>query len=249
MFASERGVISLKSTDKAIESEFGYLSQPISRTYNEQLDRVAMKTQASSIYDERENLYMLSVPSLGQAVNDSVLVYNTETGAWSTFSNMQARTMAKVQVSGQPRVVAGREDGRLVLTDEEARSDIDGTAFTGFFRSGIYYPGGQTDTEHMFYSITIMGSTNTTNDVIVQYFIDGKVAGSRTVNFKSEGDLLGSSFVLGSSTLTTSLFVPRTIKIKGRGRGMQISVSIGGTTDTEIYGFIVESQPADYDYS
>lgn len=247
IYASERGVLSLKSTDKAIESEYGFLSRPISRSYNEQLDRNLLDDQAHSAYDEQEQLYLLSVPSLGSTTNDIVLAYNFETDAWADWDGFNARSMAKVLVNNQSRIVLGQEDGRIVLTGDSTRQDL-GSNFTTTFKTGIFYPSGDADIQHVFKSVTILAATDLTADVTMTWNIDGKFSQTKAVNLTSEGDLLGSTFILGSSKLAVSTFVPRTLQIVGKGYGLQIQLNMTGSADVEIYGFIIESEPADYKY-
>lgn len=245
-YASERGVLSLRSTDAAIQSEYAYVSRDIRRVYNEAIDR-NREDQWYAGFDERENLYILSLPSLGKVTNDQCLVYQTEKQAWTTWDGLDARTMATVLVNNTPRLVVGREDGIIGLTGEETRLDY-GEPFKARFTTGIHYPGKEADIEHMFKEVTILAAPELASELTLEWSIDSSFIDSRLVEFVNSGDLLGSTFILGESRLTQGTFEPRTAKVRGKGYGIQLTVIMQDDVDMEIFGFIVGSVPADHRY-
>lgn len=241
-YLSERGLLSLSSTDKAIESEYGFMSRDISRLYHDSLDK-SLESQWYMSYDERENLLYISCTSLGSTTNDTMLVYNTEKTMWTTWKDVPARTMCNVLVDRSSRILAGREDGVLSLMGESSRTDL-GDSYTASFLTGVYYPGMAADEEHVFEQVTVLASAQTTGEIEVQVSIDSEIVQTETIELSNAGDLLGSTFTLGSSILSKGVFTPKTFKVNGRGFGIQIRLSYTSNTDVEIYGFIIGSRPA-----
>ena len=242
-FLAERGLMSLRSTDKAVQSEYGYMSRDIAKLYNEQLDR-SLEGQWSMEYDERENLLYISVTSKGSTENDTILVYNTEKDLWTYFNGVDARTLTKVLIEGTSRVLAGREDGILALMGEDERRDFGDTDYVSEFLTGIYYPGDSADIEHVFEEVTVLCSASESAELTIQVSIDEVTIQTETLQLTKQGGLLGSTFVLGSSALTKGVFTPKTVQIQGKGFGLQIRMSYPSSKDVEVYGFIIGSRPA-----
>lgn len=246
-FLSERGLLSLKSTDAALESEYGFMSRDISTLYTELLDH-SNEDDWEMEYLEDENLILITCSSLGSTTNDTVLVYNTYKKVWTTWSGINARSMTKVLIDNQARVAVGREDGRLAVLNEASRLDWAGedaeTPINAQFLSGIYYPGDEVDIEHVFKYLTILCSARTSASITVTVDIDSRTIISKQVNLNNSGDLLGSTFTLGSSVLSKGTYTPKTIELKGQGYGLQVRVTYNANDDVEVYGFLVGSVPA-----
>lgn len=242
-FLSERGLLSLRSTDKAIESEYGYMSRDIAETYHNQLDK-SLASQWDMVYDENENLLYITCASTGSTENDQILVYNTEKNVWTIWDGIDARSFAQVALSGGARIVAGREDGVIALLGESTRQDLESVDYAAQFLTGIYYPGDAADIEHVFEEVTVLCSAKSTSSITLQVSIDSEIVQTETLTLNTSGALLGSTFVLGTSTLSKGTFTPKNVKVKGRGFGIQIRVSYPGDEDVEVYGFIIGSRPA-----
>lgn len=243
IYASERGVLRLSSTDKAIQSEYGFISRPIKRLWNTLINR-SLFAQYSAVYDEEENLYLLSVPSSGSTTNDSVLVFNAQTSAWvGTWTDINARTLTTYIASGRTRVLAGREDGVLALLGASARTDF-GSSYTGRFKTGTLFPGGEIDIEHLWKHVTVLASADGDGTLVLNAYVDGELVKTQTVNLSAGVDVLGSSFILGVSELGNGRFVPTTGSLKGQGYGIQLEVTFNSQVDIQVYGFMIEAVPA-----
>lgn len=243
LYASERGVLRLSSSDKAIESSFGYVTRPVKKIWEENLDR-NRHVQYSAVYDEQEGLYLLSVPSLGSVSNDTVLAYNVAADLWAgVWSGIDARCLATYIVSGRTRIIAGREDGVISLIGETALTDF-GEPYTGRFKSGYIFPGEEIDIQHVWKAATVLASADGEGQLLLNFYVDSKLVQTKTINLSPGQDLLGSTFVLGQSELGSGVFVPETVGLKGQGYGLQIEVIFNTEKNIEVYGFIVEAQPA-----
>ncbi len=243
IYASERGVLRLSSSDKAIQTEYGFISRPIKRLWNTLINR-SLFAQYSAVYDEEENLYLLSGPSSGSTTNDTILAFNAQTSIWcGTWDGHDARCLATYIDSGRTRVIAGREDGRLTLLNSAARTDL-GEAYTGRFKTGTLFPGGEIDIQHIWKQVTVLASADGNGTLVLNAYVDSVLVKTQTVNLSAGVDVLGSTFILGSSELGSGQFVPVTMSLKGQGYGLQLEVIFNSTADIQIYGFMVECVPA-----
>lgn len=244
IYASERGILRLSSTDKAIETDYAFLSRPLSKLWNEKLNR-SLSHQYSASYDESDNLYLLSCSSAGNNINDTILVYNVQSDLWTIWDNHKARVLSTYIVDGVSRVISGREDGILALLGDKVRKDL-GASFTARFRTGILFPGGEMDIEHIFKSITILASTDGIGTLTLNAYVDSKLAMSETLDVTSGKDILGTSFILGQSILGNGVFLPITHRIGDKGYGLQLEVLFNTEDDVEVYGFMADVKSADH---
>jgi len=243
IYASERGILRMSSTDKAIESDYGFISRPISKLWNKGLNRSDF-TQYTAAFDEEDNMYYISVPSKTATESDLILAFNTQESIWSgVWENHQAVSMANYVDGGINRVITGRKDGVLALINDEVRTDL-GTAYTGRFKSGFIYPGGEMDMEHTWKHATVLASTDGQGTLGINGYVDSRQVTTRTIEVDSGEDQLGSSFILGTSKLGSGVFVPQTIPLKGQGYGLQIEVIYNAQADVGVYGFMIEAKEA-----
>lgn len=243
IYASERGILRLSSTQTAMESESGFISREISKIWNESIDRTKF-AQYSAVYDEQDNLYLLSVPSQGSTGNDLILAFNAQSSLWcGAWVGHKARSLANYVISGRNRVIAGREDGIISVLGEATRLDL-GVAYTAKFKTGFVYPGEEIDIEHIWKHATILASTNGSGNLTLNAYVDTKLVSSQSIVIDSGSDLLGTTFILGQSTLGSGVFVPQTVGLKGQGYGLQLEVIFNTDDDVEVFGFMVEAKPA-----
>lgn len=241
-YAGERGFFNLLSSDKAIESESGDISRPIKYLWTRLLNR-NLFSQYSATYDEDENLYLLTCPSAGSTTNDTVLAFSAEHGVWSgVWTGIKARCLTSYYTAGRTRVLAGREDGVLALLGASAKTDL-GEAYTSKFKTGMLYPGEEIDIEHLWKHATILTSGAGTGSLVLNAYLDSKLVSSQTIEIDAGADLLGTTFVLGSSELGGGVFVPHTVPLKGQGYGLQLEVIFNSDSELQVYGFMYEAVP------
>lgn len=245
LYASERGVLRLSSTDKAIESDYAFISRKVSSIYNKMLDR-SLEDQWVAEYDEQENLYLLSCASKGQTENNVLLVYNVQDNLWNpAWTNHRARSMTRYRIDGINKIVSGREDGILGVLNTDDKLDF-GRAYAALFRSGILYPGEEMDIEHVYKQASILASTQGSGQLTLNIYIDSKLEATEIVEIESGSDTLGDTFKLGESQLGSGVFVPQTFRVGAKGYGLQVEVIFNTKDDVEVYGFIIDAVPADH---
>lgn len=237
IFASDRGIHSLRQVASGRQSESSFLSRDIQKLWVTLLN-TALYGQVQATYDDTTNNYVITVPTSGQVNNDQMLCYNIEFGTWTVWPNINARSLNMVLLSNKRNILLGKEDGKIALINQNVQTDFD-QGFTARFLTGVLYPGGL-DVEKRFKSITIIASTTVPSQFTIGWTIDGKKSGLKAIDLTAGEDLLGTTFVLGQSRLGVGQYLPHTVSIDDVGYGIQVDMIAGGTSDIEVYGFILE---------
>lgn len=245
LFWSDRGLHSLRKVIVSDQTEITFLSRDIQKVLTDSLN-VSLLSQGQMVWDETQNLAITSVPSAGQQTNDVLLVYNITFNVWTTWLDVDARALSTVLLSNKQYVLAGREDGNITYLDPNTKTDR-GTGFAARFKTGKIFPGGDITSEKRFKTCTILASATTVSAINVTVTIDGidsTKQATRGVTLAENSTLIGSTFVLGSSTLGIGRFLPYSFSIEETGYNIQLDVSVSGDADMEFYGFIIEVEGA-----
>lgn len=246
LFASDRGVHSLKQVSSGRQSESTFLSRDIQKLWTELLN-TALYKRCMAMYSETTNNYIISVPSSGQTTNDNLLCFNIEFGTWTVWPSISARSITPVIINNKQEILIAREDGKIALLNQTDRTDL-GDGYSARWVSGILYPGAM-GIQKRFKSITILSSANNTNQVQIGWEIDGEKSGSKAISYIVGEDVLGSTLILGSSRLGVGQYIPKTVAIDEVGYGIKIDVLAGGTSDIEMFGFILECEDINETYT
>lgn len=245
LFWSDRGLHSLRKVIVSDQTEITFFSREVQKTYTEQVN-TSLLSQGQLVWDETQNLAITTLPSAGQLTNDVVLVYNITFGVWTVWNDVDARSMEKVLLNNKQYVLCGREDGVITYLDPSMSTD-QGSGFSARFKTGKIFPGGDITNEKTFKNITILASAESVSTVNITATIDG-IDGTKQVTkgiqLAEASSLLGSTFVLGASTLGIGRFIPVTLSIEETGYNIQIDVSVSGDADIEFYGFTMEVEGA-----
>lgn len=250
LFASDRGVHSLNKLVTSDQTEINFLSRPIQKLWTDLL-ATNLLTQIQAVWEDTSNLYVATVPSSGQATNDTVLVYNINYNLWTLWTDVDARSLSTVLLNEKQYVLAGREDGKISYLNPSLKTDF-GSGFSGRFKTGKLFPGGDIVHQKMFKSITILCSATTASQVDVSWEIDGTdvtKSSGKTVSIADASSLLGSTFILGQSTLGIGKFIPKRISIEDVGFNIQFQIQVSGDSDIEFYGYILEVETGDPSYA
>ena len=249
LFASDRGVHSLKKIIVSDQTEINFISRPIQKLWTELLASNLLY-QAQAAFEETANLYVLSVPSSGQLTNDTILVYNVNFNLWTLWTDVDARSLERLLLNDKQYVLAGREDGQISFLDSTLNTDF-GEGFSARFKTGKLFPGGDITSEKMFKSLTILCSATQKSTVDVSWEIDGQdvtKSGGKALDVGESAALLGSTLILGQSTLGIGRFIPLRFSIEDIGFNIQLQISVSGDSDIEFYGYILEVETGDTVY-
>lgn len=238
IFASDRGVHSLRQLNSGRQTETQFLSRDIQRLWVELINSGRF-TQLQASYDETSNLYVISVVSRSDTMNSDVLTYNIEFGTWTVWKNINARAMSAAFINNKRQLLVGRENGTIAFLNRESRQDF-GQSYSSRFKTGVLYPGGDYTVERRFIGVTILASATAPASISVSWNVDGQRDGTKVFSLSAGEDLLGTTFVLGQSTLGIGQYLPYTIEIGEHGHGIQLDVTVQSSGDVEFYGFILE---------
>lgn len=250
IFASDRGVHSLRKLATSDQTEVTFLSRDIQPLWTDLLNSALLMRSCAS-WDETINSYIISVPSSGQTTNDTILVYNIELGIWTVWNSIQARSINTTLINNKNFVTLGREDGEFTFFDPDSRTDL-GEGFTARFKTGKLFPFGLLMKQWHFKSLTILCSTTTASNLSVGYTIDsidGTKSDTKSVPLGNETDVLTQSFTLGQSRLGFGQFLPVTISIDEVGYNFQLDITASGSSEFEFYGWTLEVEDADEHYT
>lgn len=246
IFASDRGVHSIKQLDAGRQTESTFLSRDIQRLWTSLINATRFK-QCQAMYSEDINCYLISVVSGADTTNSDVFVYNIEFGTWTQWKDINARAISSAMISNKKNIIIGRENGQIAFLNRPSRTDF-GSVYNAQFETGMLYPG-ELGREKVFKNVTLWISTDAASTINVNWNIDGRRSGMRSYPIGSNNALLGSTFILGQSALGIAQYLPYTVSIDDIGYGIQLTVQLTGPGDIEVYGFILEVEDANPNYA
>lgn len=103
------GIVSLQ---KQLATSNNQIATPVSQPVQDIIERISWQYAHRSCAVFHQNQYFLSVPVESDWPN-TVLVFNTITGGWTTFSGWKASAMCSQPYGGQRRLVIGQWDGGI----------------------------------------------------------------------------------------------------------------------------------------
>jgi hypothetical protein len=119
-------------------------------------------------------------------------------------------------------------------------------------KSGKFFPDSSMTNQFRFVSVTALMSVIQPSSIGINYSIDsvnGTKTGGRSVNLGQTASLLGTTFVLGASSLGLGAFNPVRFSIEETGYNFQLEITAGGDSDINFLGWILEVEDADPVYT
>jgi hypothetical protein len=214
---------------------------------------------------ETENLDLTTTGPAGVAyevilnssnLNNAIWLYNIPNKAWYRWPNVSAQCIFVANDSDKKRVYLGTHVKRLTKTFNDTlfdRTTQDTTQAIQFrIDTGRIYVDDNSYTKKGFKKFSLLYQpigTHTLNcGVYVDSFNPDPTTGENSLTFTNDdsGDLLGSTFILGTSvwagdTITEAAIQP----IYGYGKSIKISFTHSGINEElEIQGFGIEFEGA-----
>jgi len=250
VYASSKGIHSLSTTSSYSDFQATYLSSKIQPTFNDWQQARLEYMQAAYIPTLNSIFFMISESDAN--LPDALYIYHTQSKEWSRWPvaanpGINPTAIAAVNLSGTPTLFIGTDDGKLVTAQNGGYTDFDTAAIRYRVKSGTIYPDNTPMSLKRFLRITLFYRPVGTYTATVKVKIDNYSEQQLTFSQVNEGDLLGSTFILGSSVLGASApFSPFTASIDGIGHGCTIEVEQTGTEEQlAIYGYAIEWEAAD----
>lgn len=254
VFISKRGIHSQQTTDQYGDTAAAYLSSDIKPTFNNFPSEDLKNIQGT--YIPELNSIALSVTERGDDTPANVWLYNigvqvpskARPGAWYRWPNISCTALSRRFTAGKHKLIFGTANGRITQAQKENDFKDFGTDGIPFIvKTGTIYPGADPQLIKAFKRITMIYRPKGNFSFTVQAKIDNHIQQGFAFNEISGLDLLGETFVLGTSLLGSSnTLAPFTFTMEGYGRGVTLTITQPTADEQiEIWGFVIEYENAD----
>lgn len=241
LFASGRGFHSISATANFGDFSASFISNTIQSLFNDLVDLNRIRAR----YIPDLNSVAFAVSSTGTN-NSELLFYNIVFKTWYRWPGIKPESLMLRIEGDRKRLYIGNADNRILQTQTKAFTDFGNVGIPLGVKTGIIYPDGQLYTIKAFKRLILLfrpkGSFTFTAKVKIDNFAEQVL----TFSQGGEADLLGSSFVLGTSELGIDpVLAPNVKPIDGYGHGATLEIEQSGSgQDVEIYGFGFEFEDA-----
>lgn len=251
VWASDRGVHSLKNTNDYGDVNASFLSYPIHEQYQETVS-FSKANNMWGVYHPEINSYLLAYTRRGNSTNVEILGYNVVLGQWFRWQDFDCAGLATyVDSRLKTRLLIGREDMNIGVIDSDEVTDF-GNPITMYFTSPIVFPyNGRPDVEINFKRLWTFFKPQDAGEFSLSYKIDGKVTITKTVDMSGTGSALIGTSVIGQDIIGGTGEIKKVaIPLEGTGSGFQFTISQTPPDDDpgqdcEIYGYVIEGEYAD----
>jgi hypothetical protein len=247
VFVSEKGVHSLSTTANYGDFQEQFLSSKIQNDFNK-WDQSRLKYIQTTYLPEANSVAFAVTTAESGGTNNDVYFYNSAVREWYKWPDVSCECVTVFRdAAGKRRLMFGTGTGRIIAAQNGTFLDFgtDGAKFR--IKTGTIYVDGSPVTLKAFKKIGFLFKPKGDFQFTVTVKIDNHTSQSLTFEQTSSGDLLGSTFVLGSSILgVNNSLAPYTQSIDGIGRGIVVEITQSGSNEqVELYGVIIEFEPAD----
>jgi hypothetical protein len=251
-FVSDKGIHSLEATQQYGDFQSQYVSIDIQKTFNESFNRSRLGNVWGA-YLANINSVAFAFSSLGSSVNDSLYLYHIPGKAWYTWSNIKCESLIVANDSDKRRFYIGSNTGRVAKTFNGTNYDISAssthTAISYHLKTGLIYPGNNPTLSNGFKRLYLHYKPTGTYSLTATAKVDNFSIPTENIlvfSDNSSGDLVGSTFVTGSSVVGYDAIVSTYSRvIDGYGKGVTIEISQSGVDQTvEIQGYSIEYEPS-----
>lgn len=256
VFVSDKGIHSIAATMAFGDFADKYLSAKIQPTFRDNLTRSRLK-YAKAVYLNNHNTVFFAFTessSLGRtltssSVNNAVYAFHVPKQAWYRWPDMPCEALMVANDSDEKRLYLGSHKGTLAKGSNGLNYDIvNAGTHTGLkytVTSGVIFPSGNPYDVVAFKKFILFYKPRGTHTITGTFKVDNyAVPVENQMNFSevSSADLLGSTFVLGTSVLGYSVVLgPYTRSVDGFGHGAKITLTQTGIDEeVELQGFAIE---------
>lgn len=251
IFISKRGVHSLVATDKFGDIEQTYLSRDIQKTFVNRWNKNRLK-YCFCRYLPSENSVAIAVTDKEFSTNQNKCIwfYHVVDQTWYRWPNISAQSIAVVDESDRQRFFIGTSSTKVArtLTDDLNDTAFDGTAAGVEYEvdTGFINVSGSPYTLAAFKNIGLVFKAQGTYDITVKIRIDNLPEQTVMFSETNPGDLLGSTFILGQSSLgIDNVMAAHVREIQGYGKYIRLRILMSGDSEQlDLQGFLIEYEEA-----
>lgn len=247
VFVSDRGVHSLVTTDTFGDVAKGFLSRDIQGSFNKSFNKSRLKfLQARYLPTTNSVGLALTDGELSPSENLMIWWFHIELKQWYRWRDLSCQSMAIANDADRVRLYLGTNTKRVAKAFNGTLSDIDssgsnaGIDYTA--KTGLIDVEGNAFILKGFKTFGILYKANGTHTITVKVKVDNLPEQTLTFVNTDDSDLLGSTFILGTSILgfnsTMALYMR---SICGYGKFVQITITqTGEQEEVDIQGFFLE---------
>lgn len=249
VFISKRGIHSQQVTDQFGDTTAAYLSSDIKPTFTS-FESEKLKLVQGTYIPELNSIAM-AIAEQGQSTQNAVWLYNVgvqipnkqKPGAWYRWPSVSCTALSRRFISGVHKIIMGTINGRIIQA--QVSNDFTDFGTTGILfkiKTGTIYPGEDPQLMKAFKRITMIYRPKGNFSFAVNAKIDNQQSQGFAFNEISGLDLLGETFILGTSLLgSANTLAPFTFTMEGYGRGVTLTITQPSADEQiEIWGFIIE---------
>lgn len=245
---SQRGIHSLSATVTFGDFQSKFVSYKIQEDFNTNWTR--------SRLDNAHGAYLPEVNSVAFAVsvtsttNNAVYLFNIPNAAWYKWPDIDCEAMFVATDSDKKRLFFGTSTTRLAKAFAGIDYDINTagthTSIPYEIETGLIFPEDSPWLVYGFKTVALIHRPVGNQTITVNFQVDGFAEQALSFSVESTDDLLGTTFILGTSVLGTSFqMAPHALSVDGYGRGFRINIAQNAIGETaEIQGFAVEFEDA-----
>ncbi len=251
-FFSRRGAHSVVATDQFGDFAGKYVSKKIQPTFKDWSEGRLQYSQG--VYIQSLNSVAWTVAEEGQTKQNAIWLYNPtipsetgEMGEWYRWPNMNAQSIGVYLTSNIQRITLGNNAGRMLINQPNIYTETETLPILYRIKSGTIYPDGNPQTVKAFKKFGLLYRPKGNSSFTAYFKVDSMPVQAMTFEQHVDGDILGDDFNLGLSLLgSASMFAPYMKDVVGYGRGFSIEIfQTGVDAQVEVYGYLVEYEPAD----
>lgn len=245
LFISDRGFHSMGTTNAYGDFTGSFLSEKIQNAFNSFTD--SRKKYTQGIYLSKYSSVFFTVSQNAGSTQDMVWAYNVKFKEWYRWPNVNLASVSKyTDSSGTDNLMFGDYESRLVKVNPLVYTDYGTDTIPYLVKTGKIYVDGNPNSIKAFKRLGLLFKPQGTFSFTVTVKIDNQPSQSLVFTKSTSGDLLGSTFILGTSTLAYSSDMnPFMRPIDGYGRGIQITIDNNALDQqVSVYGIMIEYVPA-----
>ena len=244
LFISKRGFHSLAATSSYGDFSGAYLSEKIQNAFQEFTP--ARRAFTWGRYFSKYNSVFFAVSESAAVRQDSMYVYNIKFKEWYRWPDVNLQCVTTAKIGNNDALIFGTQDSRLASLSNASYSDFGAEPYNYIVKTGKIYVDNNPSTVKMYKRIGFIFKPQGSFTFTANIKIDNLPVQPVKFEKATGGDLLGSTFILGESTLAyASNMDPFMQPIDGIGRGIQITVeNTSPDQQVTIYGMIIEWIPA-----
>ncbi len=242
IFIHESGVYSLRGVDKFGDLLPSKLSFKINSLW-ESLNKSRIK-YAQIINHTPTSQVWITITENSTTANDIILKYYTHNDGWATMTH-GAHSLGTRLVGDADTVLYTGDDSGFVYKQHQGNNDA-GAAIAGSFRTA-WLSGGNPGLIKRWSELVIFYEPIGAYPLTIQYEVNGGEVSTTVQTLRATGDLMGSTFVLGTSMMGGSTLRKHRVPDKlGEGELLRLKFTNSNADQPfKIQGLVIRFAEAD----